>query len=131
MRLSLSLVSAVFAATGLVGATPLKGRNTGHHTIEVPSNEETIHSPFLFTFSDTTRNPADTSILEVSFYNLTYRGFIANVNFTKEDYTLANATLTVPANIVSGGYDIVVQEIDHDGSGPQLYEGVTGVAYRV
>lgn len=51
-----------------------------------------------------TRNPADTSYLEVWFYNLTSRLFVERVDFSTEDYTQANASVNVPAEIQDGYY---------------------------
>ncbi len=94
-----------------------------------------------------TRNPADTSYLELSFYNLTYRAPLTTVQFDKTDYTIATATVSVPSQFANGGYGkhlfarapryqyklwgmtqlthvrpaaLVVQQLD---KGNQLYEG--------
>ncbi|KAM5540316.1 hypothetical protein V8D89_006135 [Ganoderma adspersum] len=119
MRFSVSLAT-VLAAAGLVSTSPLEARYTGHHTIEVPASKANVGSPFSFSFSDTTRNPGDTSYLQLSFYNLTYRGVLGTVQFDKTDYTEATGSVTVPSQIVDGGYLLVVDQLD---KGNQLYSG--------
>ncbi|KAM5540314.1 hypothetical protein V8D89_006133 [Ganoderma adspersum] len=126
MRLSLTFVASVLAAAGLVGANPVEIR-AGHHTIEVPAAGASIKSPFTFKFSDTTRNKGDSSHLQLSFYDLTHRYTVGSVSFSKSAYTEASALVHVPSSIPNGPYDIVVQEINGDGT--QLYEGTVEVHF--
>ena len=51
-----------------------------------------------------TRNPGDTSYLQLGFWNLTYRGDLGRVDFSKTDYTQVTASVSVPSQIVEGGY---------------------------
>ncbi|KAM5540313.1 hypothetical protein V8D89_006132 [Ganoderma adspersum] len=130
-------LATVLAAAALVAARPpcfhtkpstchVDARDGGHHTIEVPAAKAAVGSPFSFKFSDTTRNPGDTSYLQLGFWNLTYRGDLGRVDFSTDDHTTATATVSVPHQFATDGYALVVQEIDN---GNQIYMGDVGVFF--
>ena len=51
-----------------------------------------------------TRNPGDTSYLQLGFWNLTYRGDLGRVDFSKDDHQTAIATVTVPHQFDNTAY---------------------------
>ena len=97
------------------------------------------------------RSPGDTSHLQLGFWNLTYRGDLGTLQFDKDNYTTATASISVPALFDDDGYGasfplipiilgkcesqltdirdaaLVVQQIDS--SGNVLYMGTVGVHF--
>ena len=50
------------------------------------------------------RSPGDTSHLQLGFWNLTYRGDLGTLQFDKDNYTTATASISVPALFDDDGY---------------------------
>ncbi|PIL29723.1 hypothetical protein GSI_08162 [Ganoderma sinense ZZ0214-1] len=124
-------VLAILAAAGLVASAPpcfhqepslchTERARTDYHQIETPTAQSSVGSSFAFKFVDTTRNPGDTSHLQLGLWNISYRGDLGSVHFSTADHTTATATVSVPHQFHNGPYALVVQEIDN---GNMIYQG--------
>ncbi|TBU39738.1 hypothetical protein BD309DRAFT_407818 [Dichomitus squalens] len=116
MRVSvLSLAATVFAGAGLATATPLQAR--GDQTIILPLSGDPIGTSFEFQFADESRTASSTSFVRATLKNSTFSAVIADdVPFEDAHPDRISTSLSVPPEFGKGFYDLVVEEIEGDGS---------------
>ncbi|TBU30440.1 hypothetical protein BD309DRAFT_969022 [Dichomitus squalens] len=112
---ALSFAAAAIATASLATATPLKAR--ADQTIVSPLSDDPIGPSIEFQFADESHTAGSTSFVRTTLRNSTFSALIGdNIPFESARPDFISTSLPVPAEFVKGFYDLVVEEVDGDGS---------------
>ncbi|EJF59355.1 hypothetical protein DICSQDRAFT_182023 [Dichomitus squalens LYAD-421 SS1] len=121
MRFSaLSFAAAAIATASLATATRTSIRSIAtraDQTIVSPLSDDPIGPSIEFQFADESHTAGSTSFVRTTLRNSTFSTLIGdNIPFESARPDFISTSLPVPAEFVKGFYDLVVEEVDGDGS---------------